>query len=178
MASGAGKRAWHNIAACAPSRTTSPLLLLIVNPIRRKASTPPVPESDARSAGGRPARMTAGLAPVGTNGTRSTLAGYARRASINGVRRSAFRARAGRRIQTGMRTDLQMLALNCSLRDRKASLTLNPKPGFAFTSAANPELLPKTEPRAVRELFVMPLIRSREVACAEWPDIRRFEHFL
>jgi len=24
----------------------------------------------------------------------------------------------------------------------------------------------------------MPSIRSRQVACAEWPDIRRFEHFL
>jgi hypothetical protein len=24
----------------------------------------------------------------------------------------------------------------------------------------------------------MPSIRRRDVACAEWPDIRRFEHFL
>jgi hypothetical protein len=30
----------------------------------------------------------------------------------------------------------------------------------------------------VREHFVVPSIRSRDVACAEWPNIRRFEHFL
>jgi hypothetical protein len=28
------------------------------------------------------------------------------------------------------------------------------------------------------EHFVVPSIRSREVARAEWPNIRRFEHFL
>jgi hypothetical protein len=30
----------------------------------------------------------------------------------------------------------------------------------------------------MREHFVVPSIRSREVARAEWPNIRRFEHFL
>jgi hypothetical protein len=30
----------------------------------------------------------------------------------------------------------------------------------------------------MREHFVVPSIRSREIACAEWPNIRRFEHFL
>jgi len=30
----------------------------------------------------------------------------------------------------------------------------------------------------MREHFVMPSIRSRNVARAEWPNIRRFEHFL
>jgi hypothetical protein len=30
----------------------------------------------------------------------------------------------------------------------------------------------------VREHFVVPSIGSRDVACAEWPNIRRFEHFL
>ena len=30
----------------------------------------------------------------------------------------------------------------------------------------------------MREHFVMPSIGGRDVACAEWPDIRRFEHFL
>jgi hypothetical protein len=68
----------HNIEACAPSRTTSPLLLLIVNPIRKKAPTPPALASAAPSAAGRPAGMTAGLAPVGTNGTPSTLEGMPR----------------------------------------------------------------------------------------------------
>jgi hypothetical protein len=54
---------------------------------------------------------------------------------------------------------------------------LNPKPAFAFTSAANSELLPQPKPRAMREHFVVPSIGSRDVACAEWSDIRRFEHF-
>jgi hypothetical protein len=30
----------------------------------------------------------------------------------------------------------------------------------------------------MREHFVMPSIGSRDVAWAEWPCIRRFEHFL
>ena len=60
----------------------------------------------------------------------------------------------------------------------KAALALNPKPAFCITSAANSVLLPQSEPRAMREHFVMPSIGSRDVACAEWPDIRRFEHFL
>ena len=30
----------------------------------------------------------------------------------------------------------------------------------------------------MREHFVVPAIRSTDVACAEWPNIRRFEHFL
>ena len=60
----------------------------------------------------------------------------------------------------------------------KAALALNPKPAFGFTSAANPELLPQPEPRAMREHLVMPLVGSGYVACAEWPNVRSFEHFL
>jgi len=60
----------------------------------------------------------------------------------------------------------------------KAALALNPKPAFGFTSAANSELLPQPKPRAMREHFVVPSIGSRDVARAEWPNIRRFEHFL
>jgi hypothetical protein len=60
----------------------------------------------------------------------------------------------------------------------EAALALNPKPAFGFRSATNPEMLPKTKPRAMREHFVVPSIGSRDVACAEWPNIRRFEHFL
>jgi hypothetical protein len=60
----------------------------------------------------------------------------------------------------------------------KAALAPNPKPAFGLTSAANPEMLPQPKPWAMREHFVVPLIRSSEVACAEWPNIRRFEHFL
>jgi hypothetical protein len=59
----------------------------------------------------------------------------------------------------------------------EAALALNPKPAFGFASAANSELLPQPKPRAMREHFVVPSIGSRDVACAEWPNIRRFEHF-
>ena len=36
----------------------------------------------------------------------------------------------------------------------------------------------KPKPRAMREHFIVPSICSRDVACAERPDVRRFEHFL
>ena len=36
----------------------------------------------------------------------------------------------------------------------------------------------KPKPRAMREHFVVPSIGSSEVACAGWPNIRPFEHFL
>jgi hypothetical protein len=39
-------------------------------------------------------------------------------------------------------------------------------------------MLPEPKPRAVREHFIVPAIGGRDVACAEWPNIRRFEHFL
>src|SRR5271165_239423 len=45
-------------------------------------------------------------------------------------------------------------------------------------STADPIPLPKLKPRAVHKLFVVPAIGSRNVACAEWPNIGRFEHFL
>jgi deazaflavin-dependent oxidoreductase (nitroreductase family) len=45
--------------------------------------------------------MTAGLAPVGTNGTPSTLVGYAPPASTSGLQPSASSVAAGRRIPIG-----------------------------------------------------------------------------
>ena len=30
----------------------------------------------------------------------------------------------------------------------------------------------------MREHFIVPSVRSRDVACAEWSNVRRFEHFL
>jgi hypothetical protein len=72
---------------------------------------------------------------------------------------AGFERSAGRK-STGNRLDL------------KAGASLG------FTSAADAVLLPKSKPRAVREHFVVPSIGSRDVACAEWPNIRRFEHFL
>jgi hypothetical protein len=55
---------------------------------------------------------------------------------------------------------------------------LNPKPAFGVSLAANPELLPQPKPRAMREHFVVPPIRRREVARPQRSDVRSFEHFL
>jgi hypothetical protein len=63
-------------------------------------------------------------------------------------------------------------------RRGEAALALNPKPAFGFTSAADPELLPEPKPRAIREHFVVPSVSGRDVAWAEWPYVRRFEHFV
>jgi hypothetical protein len=61
---------------------------------------------------------------------------------------------------------------------RHGRLALNPKPTLGFTSTAHAVALPKLKPWAVREAFVVPSIGGRDVACAERPNIRRFEHFL
>ena len=45
-------------------------------------------------------------------------------------------------------------------------------------SATDSEILPEPEPRTFGMHFIMPSIRGRDIACAEWPDIWRFEHFL
>ena len=47
-----------------------------------------------------------------------------------------------------------------------------------FGSATHAVPLPDAKPRTVREHFIVPSICSRDVAWAEWPYIRRFEHFL
>ena len=108
---GSTREAWgsrelrHNIEACVPSRTTSPLLLSIASLIRRKALSPPALAYDAHSAAGRPARMTYGLVAVAMRGTRSTPGESARRASVNGLRPSASSVAAGRRTRIGMCSD-------------------------------------------------------------------------
>ena len=60
----------------------------------------------------------------------------------------------------------------------KAALALNPRLAFGFTSAAHTVTLPELKPWALREGLVVPSVGGSDVACAEWPDIRRFEHFL
>lgn len=97
--------------------------------------------------------------------------------STTRLRPSASSAAVGRRIQNGMRSDLLILALRCSLRDREA-LDLKPEPALGFTPAANSVLLPKAEPRAVRKHFVVPPIRSREVARAQRSGVRYCEDAL
>jgi hypothetical protein len=96
----------HNIETCVPSRTTSPLLLLIANLITTRVSTHPALASDAHFAAGRPARKTAGPATVGTNGTRSTRAGCARHAFTNGLQPNASSVAGGRRTQSGIWSNL------------------------------------------------------------------------
>jgi hypothetical protein len=46
----------------------------------------------------------------------------------------------------------------------KVPLDLKPTAALGFTSAKTPVLLPKAKPRALREPFVVPSIRSGEVA--------------
>ncbi len=60
----------------------------------------------------------------------------------------------------------------------KTALALNSRPAFGFISTADPIPLPELKPGAMREHFVVPSIGGRDVACVEWPDIGRFEHFL
>jgi hypothetical protein len=47
-----------------------------------------------------------------------------------------------------------------------------------LSSATDAIVLPEPKPRAMRVHLVVPSIRSRDVACAEWSNVRRFEHFL
>jgi hypothetical protein len=54
----------------------------------------------------------------------------------------------------------------------EAVLALNPKSAVGFTSAANPELLPKPKPRTTGLLLIMPSIRSREVVRAQGSGVR------
>lgn len=64
-----------------------------------------VPEFDVRSAVGRHARTTAGLAPAGISGTRSTREECVRRASTSGLLRSVSLVSGGRRTPIGIRTE-------------------------------------------------------------------------
>jgi hypothetical protein len=49
---------------------------------------------------------------------------------------------------------------------------------WGLASATNPELFPKAKPWTMRKHLVVPAIGGRDVACAERPNVRRFEHFL
>jgi len=39
-------------------------------------------------------------------------------------------------------------------------------------------MLPEPKPRAMRQHFIVPAIRSGDISCSEWSNIRCFEHFL
>ena len=45
-------------------------------------------------------------------------------------------------------------------------------------SAADAEIVPQPKPRAVRQLFIVPSIGSRDIGRAKWPYVRCIEHFL
>ena len=159
----------HNIEVCVPSQKTSPPLLLIVNTIRRKASTLPAHASAAPNVVGRLAGKINGSAPACICGTRSTQAACARHAFTNGLQPSASSVAAGRRIRSGTRNELLIPRSGTS---SESEARLRSRLGSKLRTATQPK------PRALREPFVVPSIGSRDVACAEWPNIRRFEHFL
>jgi len=46
----------------------------------------------------------------------------------------------------------------------------------SLRSAANPVVLPELEPRAMRQRFIVPSIRGRDIGFFKRPDIRSFEH--
>ena len=48
----------------------------------------------------------------------------------------------------------------------------------SLRSAAHTKMLPQPEPRTLGVPFIVPSIRGRDIAGAEWPDIRRVEHLL
>jgi len=125
----------HNIEACAPSRTTSPLLLLIVNPIRRNAPTTPAHASAAPNVVGRLARKTAGVAPAGICGTRSIREGCVQRACTNGLQPSAPSVAAGRRTRIGTRNELLIPRSGTSSEsEARLRLHLGSKPRNAATT--------------------------------------------
>jgi hypothetical protein len=120
-------------------------LFWIANSKKRKARVLLIRASAARSAAGRPAKKTDGVASADTNGTRSILEACAPRAYTNGLRHSASRALAGRHTQNGM----------CS---------------NAFTSGSKPHTAAKAETtgfaRACRRAFdSQPRGRSRSAVC-------------
>jgi hypothetical protein len=45
-------------------------------------------------------------------------------------------------------------------------------------SATDAEIMPQAEPGALGQHLIMPPVCSGYITCAEWPYIRRFEHFL
>src|SRR5579863_10305571 len=44
--------------------------------------------------------------------------------------------------------------------------------------ATDTKILPQPEPGTAGEGLIMPSVRSRDIACAEGPDVRCLEHFL
>jgi hypothetical protein len=121
--------------------------------IRRRVSTPPAHASDARCAVGRRERKIAGPANVGISGTRSTRAGCAPRAFTSGLQPSASLARAGRRIQTGMRSDLLILALKCSPRDRGGATSSESEARLRIRLGSKPRTAATTETTGYARAF-------------------------
>ena len=140
----------HNIEACVPARTTSPLLLSITNWMKRRASTPPALASAARCAAGRLARKTAGCVSAAMSGTPSIQEECALPACTNGLRPSASRVRDGRRIRIGMRSDLLIFALDG-------------KDGTSSESEVRPRLRLGNKPRSAA--------KDETTDC--WPAFRR-----
>jgi hypothetical protein len=78
----------------------------------------------------------------------------------------------------GQRTDGFLLRHSPRLFAVKLTLDFAKAECRRFGSATETIPSPKLKPRAMCEHFVVPAIVSHDVAWAEWPNIRRFEHFL
>lgn len=67
---------------------------------------------------------------------------------------------------------------NSGDRDRDGNLGLRQSDARSLGSATEAVTLPQPEPGAVGQLFIMPSIRSRQIARAWWPSVRRGENAL
>jgi hypothetical protein len=63
-------------------------------------------------------------------------------------------------------------------RRGKAALALNPSPSISFRAATDAKMLPQPEPPAMRDLVIVPAIRSREITQAQRTGVRHFEDSL
>ena len=98
-------------------------LFWIASPRKRKAPTTPARVFDVRSAVGRPAKTTDGVVVAAMSGTHSIREECARRAFIDGLRRSASSVATGRLTRIGTRNRGAARAFLVSSCGRTAAAT-------------------------------------------------------
>ena len=108
----------------------------IANSTKRKVSTLQTHASAARSAGGRPARMTCGLAPAVMSGIRSTPEECAPLAFTTGLQPSASSVAAGRCTRIGMRSNLDFVVSKFYLGNQEANAMPREAKLFASSSGS------------------------------------------
>jgi hypothetical protein len=107
----------------------------------------------------------------------STLVGYARRASISGLQPDVCRAPAGRRIQTGMRSNLLILALKCSPRDRGGGTSSESEARLRLHLGSKLRTAATTETTGYARAFrraVDSQPRGRSASAVGCPELRTF----